>query len=128
MPADDVWVCCQCSVSNTTTLHGSCHCGHTKCASCSTGRPGLAENLIWPNTTEITPRYIPTTSFVDDLGVDKSSSNGNYTYGAYTAQSPGSDMSNWWVCHECRQTNNPALAPERCSNCEHSRCISCTTL
>lgn len=36
-------------------------------------------------------------------------------------------MAAWWTCHDCLQTNNPSLAPDRCSYCGHYKCGSCTT-
>lgn len=32
----------------------------------------------------------------------------------------------WWSCHNCGNMNNPALAPERCSVCEHYKCGACS--
>ncbi|OOQ91279.1 hypothetical protein PEBR_01684 [Penicillium brasilianum] len=34
----------------------------------------------------------------------------------------------WWVCSECSSMNNPALAPERCSVCQHYKCGSCSSV
>ncbi|KAK6441810.1 hypothetical protein LTR95_001949 [Oleoguttula sp. CCFEE 5521] len=34
-------------------------------------------------------------------------------------------MRGWWVCHIDGQTNNPALAPERCPTCGHTKCVYC---
>jgi hypothetical protein len=36
------------------------------------------------------------------------------------------DMRGWWKCHKCKNTNNPALCPEKCGSCEHIRCQYCT--
>lgn len=65
-----------------------------------------------------------------------SSSSPVNTYGACSSSRSGSgprpyhhgrpSMTNWWTCHNCGQTNNPALAPEKCSNCTHSVCGNCT--
>lgn len=35
-------------------------------------------------------------------------------------------VAGWWVCHNCRSCNNPALAPDACSICGHYRCGLCT--
>lgn len=34
-------------------------------------------------------------------------------------------MRGWWYCHTGGHMNNPALAPERCSQCGHPRCPHC---
>jgi hypothetical protein len=34
----------------------------------------------------------------------------------------------WWRCSECRNVNNPELAPSRCSSCAHVKCSSCTAV
>lgn len=31
----------------------------------------------------------------------------------------------WWVCSECGYENNPALAPELCTQCPHRKCPYC---
>lgn len=31
----------------------------------------------------------------------------------------------WWVCSNCHNPNNPALAPEKCSVCAHTKCPHC---
>ncbi|GLI80741.1 hypothetical protein PoHVEF18_009098 [Penicillium ochrochloron] len=35
---------------------------------------------------------------------------------------------NWWVCCHCDNMNNPDLAPDRCSVCEHYKCAGCSTV
>jgi hypothetical protein len=34
----------------------------------------------------------------------------------------------WWVCSECKSMNNPDLAPERCSVCQHYKCDDCSSV
>lgn len=34
-------------------------------------------------------------------------------------------MTGWWLCHECRNFNNPALCGGRCTICGHVTCASC---
>lgn len=36
-------------------------------------------------------------------------------------------MRGWWKCDKCGYLNNPALNPEKCFDCSHSKCIYCTT-
>lgn len=35
---------------------------------------------------------------------------------------------NWWVCCHCDSMNNPDLAPDRCSICQHYKCAACNTV
>ena len=34
-------------------------------------------------------------------------------------------LSGWWVCCNCQNSNNPALAPGRCAICNHEKCAPC---
>ena len=34
----------------------------------------------------------------------------------------------WWYCHMCTYHNNPALSPQVCFNCGHSKCAECYTM
>ena len=36
------------------------------------------------------------------------------------------DMTGYWVCHECRQTNGPVLNPEQCGNCGQFKNYCCS--
>ena len=38
------------------------------------------------------------------------------------------EMTDWWYCHPYNHLNNPRLSPERCSQCNHRKCESCTVL
>ena len=38
---------------------------------------------------------------------------------------PRVDTRGWWRCCHCRNPMNPALAPTRCSICNHPRCGAC---
>ena len=133
-------------------------CSHDRCDSCERGRPGLLLGLSqYSMSTDCQPRYIPDLSLTKnvyfgeglDTGIDgvvsygehvshgqhtQSYNNGEqyrytegvHSHGDYTHCPP--DMTGWWVCCECGQANNPALAPSRCPYDGHVRSICCTTL
>ena len=87
------------------------------------------------STIACTPRYIASTyspSSTSSYNPSNSSSSATSVYhtnpypGNYTYARP--DMRGWWVCCDCKQANNPALAPEMCPADGHKKCGSCRVL
>ena len=145
----DVWTCCICKNSNLIANCPECCpiCGHfrTGCPRCTVGRPGLFDakaayqsqpqphyqsqsQYAYPHPSSTTPRYGSTSAYyygATPAGhYDAAASAAGTRYG-YSRPA----MTGWWVCcnSRCGQTNNPRLAPERCSTCGVQRCGQCYT-
>ena len=134
------WFCCQCGAANIDgTAPERCPiCQHFKCAGCSSRPRNSFQSLS--NYTAAEPRYVPCVYSSNDTFSPASGGHASrcqsYTYSSDRGNSSSApirshgrpDMTGWWVCSECQNTINPALASSRCPICAHSRCLNCRDL
>ena len=129
-------------------------CSHYRCDTCKPPKPPACHYIAVPARTDVTPRHISQTATHDgpahgglasqhycntgalsenqklakeqtyQAGSDRpiNDNGGNTTN---SSAYPPPDMTGWWTCHNCGLTNNPTLAPTRCSTCGHFQCSGC---
>ena len=141
LPMADVWTCCKCKNLNLNA-HAPDRCSvcqHYRDATCTTGPPPTSSALLYKNIYPLP--YMPNHTMANydytiSVPASYAARGSNYTAGSGMQEwsDPGGyglpnrpNMAGWWVCHCCNQTNNPQLAPEKCSVCGHTRNSCCYT-
>ncbi len=125
----DVWNCCNCGANNLDAIAPACPlCGHEPCSTCTQGPQSFWD----PSGTNISPFQHSSDNRVIAYQ-NQASLKQHSVYHSRPHPQNGyptrPDMRGWWTCCQCRQTNNPRLAPERCSgdpDCLHYKCDWCT--
>ena len=143
----DQWKCHECQQANSLALSPEqCSaCGHSKCYACVDARD--ISNCCPLTRENKQPELKAKESFEYKSGADD-----NYQYATFYDRQPETgpeyyeqdfdptlapsrvpdcnipDMSGYWVCHECMQTNTPSLNPENCGSCGHFKNYCCSAV
>lgn len=134
------WECCCCTTGpQVFAISPACaNCGHHRCVSCKVNK-----KIPPPVRPKRAPmdQYLPNCGSGYPLNYKADAAHGSFTEDLGRSSNPRPqgglskkslrlrarvDLTGWWKCHWCRYTNNPAVCPEKCSNCPHIKCNGCT--